>query len=138
MIKMDQRGQISIEFVLVVAFMLVIVLLVGSYIGEQSELSTVTAAARNGAMEAATDLALLNRNMEPLRVNDVRMNGSGQNLTLLINVSGPISNNANIKIFNSTIQSIAAQGYTIDIQNTTDLFDDVVVTSRHRYSVVIV
>jgi uncharacterized protein (UPF0333 family) len=135
---MDQRGQISIEFVLVVAFMLVIVLLVGSYIGEQSELSTVTAAARNGAMEAATDLALLNRNMEPLRVNDVKMNGSGQNLTLLINVSGPISNNANRTIFNSTIQSIAAQGYTIDVQNTTNLFDDVVVTSRHRYSVVIV
>jgi uncharacterized protein (UPF0333 family) len=135
---MDQRGQISIEFVLVVAFMLVIVLLVGSYIGEQSELNTVTAAARNGAMEASTDLALLNRNMEPLRVNDVKMNGSGQNLTLLINVSGPISNNANITIFNSTINSIAAQGYTIDVQNTTKLFDDVVVTSRHRYSVVIV
>jgi uncharacterized protein (UPF0333 family) len=138
MIKMDQRGQISIEFVLVVAFMLVIVLLVGSYIGEQSELNTVTAAARNGAMEASTDLALLNRNMEPLRVNDVKMNGSGQTLTLLINVSGPISNTANSTIFNSTINSIAAQGYTIDVQNTTNLFDDVVVTSRHIYSVVIV
>jgi len=138
MIKMDQRGQISIEFVLVAALMLVIVLLVGSYIGDQNEINTVTAAARTGAMDAATDLALLNRNIEPLRVNDVRMNGSGQNLTLLINVSGPISNNANRTIFNSTIRSIASQGYTIDVRNVTDIFDDVVVTGRRTYGVVIV
>jgi uncharacterized protein (UPF0333 family) len=135
---MDQKGQISIEFVLVVALMLVIVLLVGSYTGEQNEINTVTAAARTGAMDAATDLALLNRNMEPLRINDVRMNGSGQNLTLLINVSGPVLDNTNRTLFNATIRSIAALGYTIDTRNLTDYFDDVVVTGRHTYGVVIV
>ncbi|MEN4017805.1 MAG: hypothetical protein PQ968_05075 [Methanobacterium sp.] len=138
MVKMDQRGQISIEFVLVVALMLVIVLLVGAYAGDQNEINTVTAAARTGAMDAATDLALLNRNMEPLRVNDVRINGSGQNLTLLINVSGPISDNSNRTIFNATLQSIADLGYTIDVRNTTNFFDDVVVTGRHTYGVIIV
>ncbi|MGB9936934.1 MAG: hypothetical protein ACPK7O_04390 [Methanobacterium sp.] len=135
---MEQRGQISIEFVLVIAFMLVIVLLIGSYIGEQSEVSTITAAARNGAMDAASNLALLNRNMEPIRINDVKMNGSGQNLTLKINVSSPISTNSNLTIFNATINSMAAQGYIIDAQNLTNQFDDVVVTGRHRYSVIIV
>jgi len=135
---MDQRGQISIEFVLVMALMLLIVLLAGSYIGDQNEINTVAAAARMGAVDAAANLAILNRNMEPLRVNDVRMNRSGQNLTLLINISSPISNNTNRTIFNSTIRSIAAQGFTIDVRNVTDIFDDVVVTGRRTYSVLIV
>ena len=135
---MDKRGQISIEFILVVAFMLVIVILVGNYATNQNEINTVSSAARNGAMEAATDLTLLNPNMEPLRVNDVKMNGSGQNITLLINVSGPISNNSNRTIFNSTLNSIAALGYTIDTRNASNIFDDVVVTSRHNYGVIIV
>lgn len=140
MIKMDQRGQISIEFVLVMSLMLVIVLLAGSYASEQNEINTVTAAARTGSMGAVTNLALLNVNMEPIRVEDIRMNGSGQNLTLLINVSGPISTSANRTIFNATIQSILNlnQGYTLDQRNLTNIYDDVVVTSRHNYGVVIV
>lgn len=137
--KMDQSGQISIEFILVIALMLVIVLLVGSYIGDNNEISTVTTAARSGAMDSVTNLAVLNRSMEPIRVNDVRMTGSGQNLTLLINLSGPVSTNTNATIFNATLQSIAKLGnYTIDTRNATNLFDDIVVTSRHSYSVVIV
>jgi uncharacterized protein (UPF0333 family) len=131
MIKMDQRGQISIEFVLVVALMLPIVLLVGSYIGDQNEINTVTTAARTGAMDAVTDLAILNRSMEPLRVKDVRMSENGQNLTLLINVSGPISDSANRTILNASIQSIAAQVG----RNVTN---NVVVTGRRTYSVEIV
>lgn len=140
MIKMDQRGQISIEFVLVMSLMLVIVLLAGSYASEQNEINTVTAAARTGSMDAVTNLALLNVNMEPIRVEDIRMNGSGQNLTLLINVSGPISTNANRTIFNAAIHSILNlnQGYTLDQRNLTNIYDDVVVTSRHNYGVVIV
>ncbi|MEN4005841.1 MAG: pilus assembly protein [Methanobacteriaceae archaeon] len=128
---MDQRGQISIEFVLVVALMLPIVLLVGSYIGDQNEINTVTTAARTGAMDAVTDLAILNRSMEPLRVKDVRMSENGQNLTLLINVSGPISDSANRTILNASIQSIAAQVG----RNVTN---NVVVTGRRTYSVEIV
>ncbi|MGZ7118805.1 MAG: hypothetical protein ACXVH2_03790 [Methanobacterium sp.] len=137
--KMDQRGQISIEFVLVIAFMLVIVLLIGSYIGDNNEINTVTTAARTGSMDAVTNLTILNRNMDPIKVNDVRTTGNGQNLTLLINLSGPISNNANITIFNAAIQSMANVGqYAINTSNSTNPFDDVVVTSKHRYSVVIV
>lgn len=140
MIKMDQRGQISIEFVLVMSLMLVIVLLAGSYAGGQNEINTVTAAARTGSMDAVTNLTLLNVNMEPIRVEDIRMSGSGQNLTILINVSGPISTSANRTIFTATIQSILNlnQGYTLDQKNPLDIYDDVVVTSRHRYGVVIV
>ncbi len=136
---MDQKGQISLEFVLVIAFMLVIVILMGSYISDSNEINTVTTAARTGAMDSVTNLTILNRNMDPIRVNDIRMTGNGQNLTLLINLSGPVSNNANITIFNAVINSIANVGkYQINTVDSGNPFDDVVITSRHTYSVVIV
>ncbi len=139
MIKMDQRGQISIEFVLVIAFMLVIVILVGSYASEQNEISSITAAARTGATDAITIIAITNKNLNPTRINEIRMNGSGQNLTLLLNISGPISIEANRTVFNATIQSMAKVGnYGINTNNNTNLFDDVVVTGRHNYGVIIV
>ena len=50
---MDFRGQISAEYILMVGFMLIIVLVVASSLGEQNELNIAMAAARSGAEEGA-------------------------------------------------------------------------------------
>lgn len=127
---MDQKGQISIEFVLIIAFMLVLVLLVASYVGEQNELNNVLSAARVGASDAATNLSLLNRSMTPVRVDDIFTTGSGQNLTITIQIDGSISDYQNQTIVNGTLSSIAAQGYT--------LTGNRVITSRHVYNVTLI
>jgi uncharacterized protein (UPF0333 family) len=135
---MDQKGQISIEFVLIIAFMLVLVLLVASYAGEQNELNTVLSAARSGATDAITNLDLVNRTMIPERVNDIRTIGSGHNLTIQINISGPLSGYQTESIINGTLNSIVAQGYIRNTNSTSTSTDDFILTSRHRYNVTII
>jgi uncharacterized protein (UPF0333 family) len=132
---MDQKGQISIEFVLIIALIFVIVLAVGSYVGEQNELNSVSVAARTGATDAVTNLVITN-NISPLRIEDIRMNGSGKNLILFINISGPISTSSNQTIVNNTLNSIASVGYTRI--NSGNIFTDYINTTRHTYNVVLV
>ncbi len=50
---MDRRGQISIEFMMIVAVIPLVVLLLGSLTTESSELTLAMAAARNGATQGA-------------------------------------------------------------------------------------
>ncbi|MBI5680743.1 MAG: hypothetical protein HZC47_07625 [Methanobacterium sp.] len=135
--KMDQRGQISIEFVLIIAFMLILVLVFAGYIGDAMELNSVSAAARYGATNTISDLVFLNRSVEPFRVTDVQILGSGQNLTIQINVDKTLQPAANLTIFNGALHSVANLGYTIDVR-TLDPYDDVVVSNRHQYSITIV
>ncbi|OEC84881.1 MULTISPECIES: TadE family protein [Methanobacterium] len=137
--EIDQKGQISIEFVLILALMLVLVLIFVPYIGEQNELNTISLAAREGAMNTASDL-VLNGTVNPLRVKDIILeNEKSQNVTIQIDLSGSPSQNQTESIINGTLNSIAAQGYTRndgDMSNSSE--DDFIVTSRHRYNVTIV
>ena len=135
MIKMDKRGQISIEFVLIVAFMLMLVILIGVYAADANEKNVVSSAARSGVMDAASNLLLNNSITQPLRVNEITTNENGTNITLLINLSRPVSNTINQNITLATLQSIQAQGYTLNNTNSSDPF---VKTSRHNYRVTIV
>jgi len=135
MIKMDKRGQISIEFVLIVAFMFILVILFGTYATDANEKNVVSSAARSGVMDAATKLLLDNNITQPIHVNEIATDGNGQNITLSINVSGPVSTNTMNNLTSSAIQSIAAQGYKVDTTNPNDTF---VSTSRHNYRVKIV
>jgi uncharacterized protein (UPF0333 family) len=50
---MDYRGQISIEFIMIVATIPLMVLLLGVFTSESSELTLALAAARNGATQGA-------------------------------------------------------------------------------------
>lgn len=138
MMKVDQKGQISIEFVLIIGFMLILVLVFAGYIGDAMESNSVSAAARSGAMDAASNIVLLNQSAEPLRVNDINIIGNGQNLTIQINIDITPSATAKLAIFNGALHSVADLGYTIDTQNAMNPYDDVVVSSRHRYSITIV
>lgn len=137
--KMDQKGQISIEFALIIAIMLVLVLLIASYAGAENESNVVLSAARSGAMNATTNAVLLNSSVEPTRVDDIQLiNGTGQDLIISINLSTvPPDTNYSNSILNSTLNSIAAQGYTrINSTNPeTDPLNDYISTSRHTYHV---
>lgn len=127
---MDQKGQISIEFVLVIGLIVVIVLAIAPYIGEQNENNVIAVAAREGASNTITNITLLNRNMAPIVVKDLKMTGSGQNITIQIRLSSSVSSDQNQLIVNGTLASIAAQGYT--------LTNGTIVTNRHRYNVTLV
>lgn len=127
---MDQRGQISIEFVLIIAFMLVLVLLIASYAGDENESYVVLSAAREGAVNATTNLVLLNGSVNPLKVENISTTGSGKYLNITIQIDEPLSDYQNQTITNSTLASIAAQGYTFNGSS--------IITSRHVYNVTIV
>lgn len=126
--NMDQKGQISVEFVLIIALMLVLTLIFAGYIGEANESNSVSAAARSGATDAISNSVFINRNVEPFRVNSVQILGSGYDLTVQIDVNNLPSNTT--AILNGALNSVAALGYT-KVGNT-------VVSSRHRYSFTVV
>jgi uncharacterized protein (UPF0333 family) len=144
---MDQEGQISIEFVLLIAFMLMLVLMVAPFVSQSLENNVIVSAARSGATNATTNVVLLNRSMAPVAVEDIKIqnitnnitNGSGsQNLTIQINISGTISSDQNSTIVNSTLNSIAAQGYTrVNSTNNTP-YADYIVAKWHNYYVTLV
>lgn len=128
MIKMDQKAQVSAEFVIIVGFILVLVLIFASYVGEQSELNSVAASARSGAMDAASEIVFLNKSIEPVRVTTVSIVGDS-NKTIQIRLSASLPANCKEFILNRTLESIAAQGYAR--QNNT------IVTERYVYNVTI-
>ncbi|MGB9979440.1 TadE/TadG family type IV pilus assembly protein [Methanobacterium sp.] len=128
--KMDQRGQISIEFVLILALMAIIVGAIAVYAGDANEQNVISSAARQGADNATTTLSLLNRSMNPVRVEDIKTINNGTNITLQIDITGSLSSIQSTTIANSVLNSIAAQGYS--------LTNNSIVTSRHKYTVKIV
>ena len=50
---MDIKGQISIEIILILGFVLIIILGIASFVGEDTELNQAMAAARSGAINGA-------------------------------------------------------------------------------------
>ena len=133
MIKMDQKGQISVEVILILSIMFVIVILVGPYVAEQNEFNTVLTAAKSGAINVMTINSTITAS-QPLRVDNIQLVGSGYNRTIQIDISGQISPAQNQSIMNGTLSSIAALGYNWTTSGTpNDFSDDYISTSRHKY-----
>lgn len=130
MTKMDQQGQISIEFVLILALMAVIVCAVGWYTSDANEQSVISSAVRSAADNATTTLAILNRSMAPVRVQSIAATNTGANIALQVDISGSPSSSQIQTITSSIFSSIAAQGY--NVTNST------IVTSKHRYTIRVV
>ena len=126
MTKMDQQGQISIEFVLILALMAVIVCAVGWYTSNANEQSVISSAVRSAADNATTTLAILNRSMAPVRVQSIAATNNGTKIALQVDISGSPSSSQIQTITSSIFSSIAAQGY--NVTNST------IVSSKHRYS----
>jgi uncharacterized protein (UPF0333 family) len=116
MIKMDQRGQISIEYVLLVAVILVIVVIFGIVISDQSEQNNVASAVQLGASNA-TAIVFSNSSQTPVRVTDVAMTDNGStNINVVVHFSSPVTSIQSSVIGNIT-KSLLASGYT-NISNT--------------------
>ncbi|MEN6551333.1 MAG: class III signal peptide-containing protein [Methanobacterium sp.] len=127
---MDRRGQISLEFVLILALMAVIVGAIGWYAGNANEQNVITSAVRSAADNATTTLAMLNRSMKPVRVEDIATITNGTKITLQIDISGSPSANQTQTITSSILSSVAAQGYNVT-SNT-------IVTNKHVYTIKVV
>ena len=127
---MDRRGQISLEFVLILALMAVIVGAIGWYAGNANEQNVITSAVRSAADNATTTLAMLNRTMKPVTVEDITTTTNGNNIALQVDISGSLSSNQNQIIKSSILSSIASQGYNVT-SNT-------IVTNKHVYTIKVV
>lgn len=130
MIIMDSRGQLSAEYILIVGFLLLIILLIAVYVSDQTEQNTIATAARLGAVNTSAEIGIMNRNITPIRVTKVNMTG-GTNITITIFLSNTaLSLNQNQTILAGVEQSIAEQGFTVQNNAGNNLTID---TSKHDY-----
>ncbi|MCK9150656.1 hypothetical protein [Methanobacterium alcaliphilum] len=108
---MDKRGQLTAEFILIVGFIIVIVLLVVSYIGPQVEQNSVMAAAREGASAAIANIDIVDISVQPIRVTSLQVTGDTDK-TVRILFSGTIPENYKAVIMNKTVNTVVEQGFT--------------------------
>jgi uncharacterized protein (UPF0333 family) len=133
---MNDRGQISAEYILMLGFLIVVILLVASYAGEQNEQNSVASSVRQGASSAVTELSVLNHTLQPVRVNGINMT-SGTDIIITINLSDTSLNLLQkATVLQGSKSSLEGQGFTVTgngnpIQNLT--FN----TSRHNYLVIV-
>jgi uncharacterized protein (UPF0333 family) len=135
MMNMDDKGQISVELVLIVGIIVVIILVFAGFLGDQLEQNNIASATRLGAVNATTELGLLNHNIQPVRVNGVNMTGT-DNITIQISFSSPVTSFQN-QILDSINKSLTSQGYTTWYNNTTQS-NIPLKTSRHFYTITLV
>lgn len=131
---MDNNGQISAEFILFLAIILLIVLTVGYFISDQSEQNNIATATRLGAENATTSMGITNPGMMPVKVETIQMNGN-QNINLIINLSYSSPSITNITL-NGVYNTLTSQGYSpqkgIKLNNIQNLTMN---TSRHNYTI---
>ena len=133
---MDQRAQISIEYVLFLALVVVIVLVFAGFIGDQFELNTVSSAAKLGAENGTTNMVITNSSMQPVRVMNISMNASvnGTNETVTLTLSRSLTDAQNVMVFNNITKSLIAQGYN-PIYDPKTMNNITLQTSRHNYTI---
>jgi len=126
MIKMDQRAQISIEYILLVSIILLIVIVFALVITDQSEQNSIATAAQLGASNATANLVFTNNSQTPVKVTSVDMTNStspNTNITLTIHFSRSVADQQ-ATIFGSIAKSLNAAlngtNYTI-VQNINNL-----------------
>lgn len=120
---MDQRAQISVEYILLVAIILFVVLIFASVIINENEENNVASAVQLGASNATTSMVFTNTSQPPVKVTNVYMNNTSNTSQIPISIdvhfSGPITNPT--PVFNSIVNSLIATGYTNITQSTTAL-----------------
>ena len=128
---MDQRAQISIEYILLVAIILIVVLIFASVAFNENEENNVASAVQLGATNATANMVFTNTSQSPVKVTNVNMtNSSGTQYNLVIHFSGAIANP--VQVFNSIVNSLNTAGFTNINQNSTAV---VVTTRNHMYVV---
>ena len=130
---MDQRGQISVEFVLFAAIVLVVVLTFGIVIADQAEKNSVATAVKIGAENSTTQMSILNGSMQPLRVTSINTTDTGV-INIQVKFSGNVTNSQAF-ILKSINNSLAAQGFVTGYSGGSLIN---MTTSRHNYVITIV
>lgn len=97
---MDQRAQISIEYILLVSIVLLIVLVFALVATDQSEQNNVATAVQLGASNATANLVFTNNSQSPVQVTSVNMSTAN-------------STNSSIKMVVHFSRSVAGQQSTI-------------------------
>lgn len=108
---MDQRGQISIEYVLLVSIVLIIVVIFGLIITDQSEQNNIATAVQLGATNATANLVFGNSSQSPVKVTNVAMTGTGQNINVVVHFSRPVTDQQSTVIA-SIVKSLNSSGFT--------------------------
>jgi uncharacterized protein (UPF0333 family) len=138
MVKMDQRAQISVEFILLVAIVLTIVLVFSLIITNENEQNNVATAAQLGAANATANIVLTNTSQSPIKVTSVSMsNGTvrGSDINVVIHFSRPVGDQSGT-ILNSIVKSLTSSGFNNVANNNNTVTVTTSTTSggtTHRY-----
>jgi uncharacterized protein (UPF0333 family) len=117
---MDQRAQISVEYILLVAIILFVVLIFASVAINSNEQNNVASAVQLGASNATANMVFTNMSQSPVKVTNVLMtSGSNTQINMTVHFSGPISNPS--PVFNSIVNSLNTAGYSNITQNSSSL-----------------
>ena len=115
---MDQRAQISVEYILLVAIILLVVLIFASIAFNENEENNVASSVQLGAANATANMVFTNTSQAPVRVTSVNMtNSSSTQFNIVIHFSGTVSNPT--LVFNSIINSLHTAGFNNITQNST-------------------
>lgn len=130
---MDVKGQLSVEYILFVGFVLMLILIVATLVSDQSEQNAVAAATRLGAVNATTDIVISSNNM-PIRVTEIATSGSDP-INISIQLSRSVTNAQKVQILGNVNSSLVSQGYSPNYNsvNTTILLN----TTRHNYIITV-
>jgi hypothetical protein len=118
---MDQRAQISVEYILLVAIILFVVLIFASVVINGNEQNNVASAVQLGASNATANMVFTNTSQPPVKVTYVNMTNvvNSTQVNVIVHFSGPIPNPT--PVFNSIVNSLNATGYNNTIQSNTAL-----------------
>ena len=134
MIKMDQRAQISVEYILLVAIILAIVIVFALIITDQSEQNKVATAAQLGASNATANILFTNTSQTPVKVTSVTMT-NGTNINLVIHFSRSVTSQQGT-ILQSIENSLRAAGFNNLVKTNTSITVTTTTTAaglRHTY-----
>lgn len=129
---MDQRGQISVEYILLAAIVMMFVIIFGWVIAEESEVNSVVTAVKMGAENGTTYASILNPNMQPVRVTSLETGGEND-ITIQVHFSSSVDSIKDT-ILQSIEKSLADNGYTAN--NDGSKLN--LATGRHNYIIELV
>lgn len=118
---MDQKAQISVEYILLVAIILFVVLIFATVVVNGNEENNVASSIQLGASNATANMVFTNTSQPPVKVTNVYManvNNSNQ-VNVVVHFSSSISNPT--LVFTSIAKSLTTSGFTNITQNGTGL-----------------
>ncbi len=127
---MDQRGQISVEYILIAALVMLVVIVFGVVITNESELNSVASAVKTGAENGTTYASILDASMQPVKVTNVSMTGD-DNVTIQVRFSSSVDS-VNETILKSINNSLTGSGYPTNYSGGSTLNLE---TNRHNYTI---